>query len=295
MKANSGGWIRTNDLRVMSPTSYQTALPRNQVGTIGLNPAAVNAPFVLERITEESGIRRFKGMPDVGVIILARLDSERFPGKVLADAAGVPLLTRLVERLAASSDAIGPVVLATTVRQIDDPLESWARRSGVPIVRSSRPLNDVAGRFVDAAIEHRFEWAFRVNGDSPHTDASLLAGSMSLRALDIDLVSNLVSRRFPYGVAVELVRIDALARVLHSLPADDPTREHVTRPLYERLAPERIAHVPGGDPAWANLRATVDTPEDLERFTRYLQDVGPEWPITTLGRLIEWSEARSET
>ena len=24
----SGGWIRTNDLRVMSPTSYQTAPPR---------------------------------------------------------------------------------------------------------------------------------------------------------------------------------------------------------------------------------------------------------------------------
>ena len=35
---NSGGWIRTNDLRVMSPTSYQTALPRNQVN------AAVYAP-----------------------------------------------------------------------------------------------------------------------------------------------------------------------------------------------------------------------------------------------------------
>ena len=27
---NSGGRIRTYDLRVMSPTSYQTALPRNQ-------------------------------------------------------------------------------------------------------------------------------------------------------------------------------------------------------------------------------------------------------------------------
>ena len=25
----SGGWIWTNDLRVMSPTSYQTAPPRN--------------------------------------------------------------------------------------------------------------------------------------------------------------------------------------------------------------------------------------------------------------------------
>ena len=27
-KIGSGGWIRTNDLRVMSPTSYQTAPPR---------------------------------------------------------------------------------------------------------------------------------------------------------------------------------------------------------------------------------------------------------------------------
>ena len=28
----SGGWIRTNDLRVMSPTSYQTAPPRTDCG-----------------------------------------------------------------------------------------------------------------------------------------------------------------------------------------------------------------------------------------------------------------------
>jgi transposase len=28
---DSGAWIRTRDLRVMSPTSYQTALPRNKL------------------------------------------------------------------------------------------------------------------------------------------------------------------------------------------------------------------------------------------------------------------------
>ena len=28
----SGGGIRTHDLRVMSPTSYRTALPRNKIG-----------------------------------------------------------------------------------------------------------------------------------------------------------------------------------------------------------------------------------------------------------------------
>ena len=32
---NSGGRIRTSDLRVMGPTSYQTALPRDQFIAIG--------------------------------------------------------------------------------------------------------------------------------------------------------------------------------------------------------------------------------------------------------------------
>ena len=39
---NSGGGIRTRDLRVMSPTSYQAALPRNQVTTLGSHSASVN-------------------------------------------------------------------------------------------------------------------------------------------------------------------------------------------------------------------------------------------------------------
>ena len=48
----SGGRIRTSDLRVMSPTSYQTALPRDQSGSIAgeLGPVkcqnAVRTPAV---------------------------------------------------------------------------------------------------------------------------------------------------------------------------------------------------------------------------------------------------------
>jgi hypothetical protein len=42
---NSGGWIRTSDLRVMSPTSYQAALPRNHAETaiLGVNSPLSNA------------------------------------------------------------------------------------------------------------------------------------------------------------------------------------------------------------------------------------------------------------
>jgi hypothetical protein len=41
----SGGWIRTNDLRVMSPTSYQTAPPRDEWISIASNKLPVNGIF----------------------------------------------------------------------------------------------------------------------------------------------------------------------------------------------------------------------------------------------------------
>ena len=40
--SNSGGRIRTCDLRVMSPTSYQTAPPRNGPTMVALAPVSVN-------------------------------------------------------------------------------------------------------------------------------------------------------------------------------------------------------------------------------------------------------------
>ena len=45
LKIGSGGWIRTNDLRVMSPTSYQTAPPRIKpcISELLLSPATARA------------------------------------------------------------------------------------------------------------------------------------------------------------------------------------------------------------------------------------------------------------
>ena len=40
-----GGWIRTNDLRVMSPTSYQTAPPRDEMAKLVLSGYSVHTLF----------------------------------------------------------------------------------------------------------------------------------------------------------------------------------------------------------------------------------------------------------
>lgn len=221
-----------------------------------------------------------------GIVILARMDSARLPGKPLADAGGVPLIGRVVERLRAGAADLGPIVLATTDRPVDEPLAAWAVEAGIPCHRQPGPPDDVAGRFVDAATAHGLEWAFRVNGDSPMVDAGLLARALERAGAETDLVTNLRPRRHPYGMAVELVRVSSLARLRDSETLDADDREHVTTALYRQLAPARIASVGGGTAAWAEVQTTVDTAEDLARFVRFVDDHAATWPRTPIQAVV---------
>ena len=220
------------------------------------------------------------------------MDSHRLPGKALAPVHGKPLIERVLERVHEALDG-AQIVLATTKRPVDRPLREWARTAGVQVHATEREVGDVAGRFLDASRASGLDWALRVNGDSPHLQPELVRAGLDLRTPEIDLVTNLLPRRFPYGVSVEWVRVAALQRLLEHTPADDPRREHVTAILYDQLAPNRVAHLPGGDPQWPQIRATVDTPEDLALFRQYFEDHGQDWPITPLGTLIRWHQLRN--
>src|SRR5262245_34648474 len=106
-----------------------------------------------------------KGSPRVPRIIAsieARMSSSRLPGKVLADVAGAPALTRLLRRLRRCRRLDG-IVLATTVAPADDMLERWAAEHGVPCFRGSE--EDVLLRVVEAQRSQRSEVVVEVTGD----------------------------------------------------------------------------------------------------------------------------------
>lgn len=236
----------------------------------------------------------YRTMPErPGAIILARMDSSRLPGKALADVSGVPLIGHVLRRVRAARCLGEAVALATTARAVDAPLVSWARAEGVPVVAYAGPVNDVAARLMAAAGLVGYSWVFRVNADSPHVDPTLLDEAANLAGPGIDLVTNLRPRRFPYGVAVELLRTEALRQLINAPGGLTPTeQEHATAALYARLPAGRIASVPGGDAAWPSVRMTVDTPEDLARFRAFVQSEGPRWPITPVRDAVDWYCAR---
>lgn len=204
------------------------------------------------------------------VLIQARMGSKRFPGKVLAEAGGKPVLGWLLERLARCTSK-RPAIVLTSSEPSDDPIAAFCAKRGVLCRRGD--LENVASRFKDAAERGGLDFFVRVTCDSPLLDPALVDEAVALfEAGRHDLVTNVHKRTFPRGQSVEAVRTSAfLAAVPRFREAGD--REHVTTFFYKHARNFKICNFesPVGDFSGRSL--CVDTPGDFERFAGVIERV----------------------
>ena len=167
--------------------------------------------------------------------------------------------------------------LLTTNRDDDDLLEEAATRSGFDCHRGSDI--DVLQRTVDALDRFGSSAFVRVNGDSPFFEPSLVNFSLDFIE-ECSLVTNLLHRSFPYGVAVEIINSKYFRE--KQMSALESDREHVTRHLYRNL-PARFMSLQAYPPTLEHQLA-VDTVEDLSRIGRLVESHSPrETYWTALG------------
>lgn len=220
----------------------------------------------------------------VAIVLQARMDSTRLPGKALASIAGRTIVGWCLERLCAS--ATGTVVLATTERAVDDALLQEALDRGVQAFRG--PSDDVLRRMRLAAEQVEADIVVRATADNPAVDID--APARVVRTLVARGVDYVVEHGLPYGAAVEAMTADALRRVdaLATMASD---REHVTTLIrrdaahFESLDIEAPRAVRRPD-----LRFTVDTAEDLRRMRRVLDACGRSGTLPTLATIIDTAD-----
>lgn len=209
-------------------------------------------------------------MRRVVVIVQARMTSTRLPGKVLMDLAGKPMLERQLERLACC-ERVDELVLATTANAADDPVAELAARLDVRVHRGSE--HDVLDRYAGAARAAQADVVVRVTSDCPLIDP--LETDLVVAALDtdVDYAANVLERDLPRGLDVEALWRDTLERV-DRMATSPAAREHVTYFIHtERpdLFALRAVRRPFDA---ADLRWTVDTPEDLALVRRLYDELG---------------------
>lgn len=193
----------------------------------------------------------------VGIIIQARVDSNRFPEKVLKKILGKPMVRHVIERCKRFRGC-DKVVVATTPRSIDDRLVPIARECKVGIYRGS--ADDVLDRYYRSASEYKFDAIVRITADCPLIDVDT-GGRVVKEFLNSDVDYIKTGNSFPDGLSVEVFSFGALEKAWKNakLPSE---REHVTPYMLkspEVIASKTIEH----SSDLSEYRFTVDYEEDL--------------------------------
>ncbi len=210
----------------------------------------------------------------VVIIIQARMTSTRLPGKVLLPLAGRPMLQCLLERMQAVELAQA-VVVATTTNVTDDPIAHLCSSLGAACFRGSEL--DVLSRYADAATAQKADVVVRVTSDCPLMDVALVDELIGTYLVgDCDYASNMIEPRYPYGMAVEVFSVAALAGA-HAQAASPAEREHVTPYIYWHAERFRLKSV-RSDVDLSHHRWTVDTLQDYQLVKLIYESLYPLKP-----------------
>lgn len=213
----------------------------------------------------------FRTSPRVLGIIIARMGSARLPGKVMLPLHGAPLIDYVIER-ARRIHGLDELVLATTKGSEDDCLAEYVAALGVQVFRGDSL--DVSKRVMACADHFDGDYFVRLNGDSPFLDYRLLTEALAkLKAGAPDLITNLLGRTYPYGIAVEIVKSAAYRRAISNF-SDEAHREHVTSYFYSHLEGFLVESLTSSREDLLAMRLVVDTDEDLRRMGQLVLSLG---------------------
>lgn len=196
-------------------------------------------------------------------IVQARLGSTRFPGKVLHEVAGEPLLWHQIRRLR-DCRTLDALAVATTTSPSDDAIAAFCEKREVRAYRGSEA--DVLSRYVEASRMLEADVIVRLTADCPLIDPDVVDRVVTAFVSaepKVDFASNsLPPYTFPEGMDTEVVSRIALERAAAE-STDAAEREHVT--FYIWMHPERfeILRLDAGTDL-SRVRLTVDYPADLE-------------------------------
>ncbi len=194
------------------------------------------------------------------ILIQARMNSRRLPGKVLKKINNIEMLLWTINRLKILNNILKLAVI-TSKEFSDDPIENFCKDNCVDIYRGS--LNNVAERFVAACDFFKVDSFVRICGDSPFIDPSIVSEAVDIfSSSNFDLVTNVQKRTFPKGQSVEVVKLDAIKRVINSNNLTCEHLEHPTKLIYEYPDLFRIKNFECDKPDLGEKQLSIDLYQD---------------------------------
>jgi spore coat polysaccharide biosynthesis protein SpsF len=218
-------------------------------------------------------------MSKVLIVVQARTQSSRLPGKTLLPLMGKSLLYRMIERLRMIKHK-AEIVVATSLSTADDDIENEAICADVAYFRGS--MYNLLDRHYETAKKYKADVVLKIPSDCPLIDPAAVDQVLDFYFANegrYDYVSNLHPATWPDGNDVEIMTMACLhkawtnARRIFEL-------EHTTPYIWENPDRFRIGNVtmPGGEDLSMSHRFTIDYPDDYKFIVKVFEALYPANP-----------------
>ena len=212
-------------------------------------------------------------MENIGIVIQARMNSSRLPGKVLMKFCGKPMILFQVDLLR-QYNIQSEIVIATTLNPLDDEIEKLCQECDIHCVRGSE--ENVFQRLCLVTKCFKFDHIIRLTGDNPLTNYRILRACLEehekwrsdLTSTRRILPDRAIKRYTTKGNSIDVINCETLLSI-DGDSLDDFEMEHVIPVFFK--GGYRVSYVKDDRPSQISL--SVDNISDFERVHCYARKV----------------------
>ncbi len=192
------------------------------------------------------------------IIIEARMNSSRLPGKVLYKSKNIPMIHLMLKRLKRSKK-VKQIILATTKNKKDNKLVNSIK---LPVKFFRGSENNVIHRVLSAAKKYNVEHIVKICGDSPLIDVKIVDKMINLYFMHKpDYMSNNMKKTFPDGMDIEIFPYSTLEKSYH-ISKTNLNKEHVTYFIRKSNLFKKLNFKANKKNFFPKLKLTLDTYND---------------------------------
>ena len=194
----------------------------------------------------------------IGVIVQARINSTRFPEKIMQIINGKSIIELLLKRLSFSK-TIKKIIVAIPDNKKNKKLENFLKQKKINVFLGDE--DNVLKRYYDAAKKNKLKIIIRITADCPLVDPYLLENYVKIFiSSKVDYLSNVCPPTYPDGLDIEIFNFDTLEKTIR-LVKKKYDKEHVTSYI-QKSNRFKILNLKYTD-NYSKLRLTLDEKEDL--------------------------------
>lgn len=205
---------------------------------------------------------------DTVICIQARMSSSRFPGKVIADINGLPLIVYLYSRLKENFHDI-PIVVLTSDEASDDTLVDLLSSYKINYFRGN--LNNVFLRFYqfEQTLNQEINFIGRICADSPFLNTEIVKEIILKKDKNFDIITTryyengILKSTASKGNNFDLLNRNSIADIFSQMNTlSDEDKEHTIFPFMRR----KVSTIDVSNMVDTRSDMAIDTVCDLERL-----------------------------